>query len=336
MSAAVSESRISRLPTGGFAMCKFALLVASSLALLIGPTFLALAEEPTNARGYYERGLIHEQNKRFAEALADYSKAIELDSRITEAYFSRSSIYAGHPSLDKRDYAKAVADLTKILGIDPEDYSARINRALAYESLREYDKAIADYTQLIEGNTDFSKNGDGKDKCLARAHHYRGRAYQWYKQASVKAVADYTEALRLNPQIEMTHYQRGQAYKAMHEYGKATTDFKVALDRDPDNANVLCAYAWQLATCPDEKFRDGTKALEMAQKGSKKSGAKVSDHLEALAAAYAENGKFDLATKYQAQALDLFATRAQRNPDQKKAIQARLELYEVGVPYRDE
>jgi tetratricopeptide (TPR) repeat protein len=115
--------------------------------------------------------------------------------------------------------------LTKFLQIAPKDLRARFNRALAYESLREYDKAIADYTKVIEGKTDFSRNGDGKDKCLARTHHYRGRAYQWYKQENAKAVADYTEALRLDPEIEMVHYRRGQAYKALKEYAKAVADF---------------------------------------------------------------------------------------------------------------
>ncbi len=295
-----------------------------------------LADEPATARGYYERALVHEQSRRYAEAVADYSKAIELDPRFVEAYFSRSSLYAGHPALDKREYAKAVADLSKILEIDPRDFSARFNRALAYESLREYDKAIADYTKVMEGDTDFSRNGDGKGKCLARAHHYRGRAYQWYKQDSDRAVADYTEALRLDSEIEMVHYRRGQAYNALKEYAKALADFNVALERNPDYPNLLCAYAWQLATCPDPAFRDGTKALELARKANQKFEWRVADHVEAFAAANAESEQFEEAVRWQKKALELFAPEVKAHPDHYKAMQRRLKLYEAGKPFRAE
>jgi tetratricopeptide (TPR) repeat protein len=224
--------------------------------------------------------------------------------------------------------------LTKVLETDPKDFSARFNRALAYESMREYDKAIADYCTVIEGDTDFSRNGDGKEKSLARTHHYRGRAYQWYKQENAKAVADYTEALRLDPQIEMLHYRRGQAYNALKEYAKAKADFVVALERDPDYPNLLCAYAWQLATSPDAEFRDAKKALELAQKANQKFNWKVAAHVETLAAAYAESGEFEEAVKWQKKALELFVAKAKAHPGLHKAMQARLKQYETGKPFR--
>ena len=190
-------------------MRSFSLSVAVLLCALAHLPGVAWGDEPTTARGYYERGLTHENDKRHAEALADYSKAIELDPKLVEAYFSRSSVYAGNPSSEKRDYAKAVADLSKILDIEPKDFSARFNRALYYESLRKYDKAIDDYSKVIDGDTDFSRSAGGREQGLARAHHYRGRAYQWYKSDYARATADYTEALRLDPQMEMVHYRRG-------------------------------------------------------------------------------------------------------------------------------
>ena len=113
-------------------MHKSSLCLATMLCSLGSIPGVCCADDPTTARGYYERGLTHEQNKRYAEALADFSMAIELDAQFTEAYFSRSSLYAGHPSLEKRDYAQAVADLTQLLEIKPKDFSARFNRGLYY------------------------------------------------------------------------------------------------------------------------------------------------------------------------------------------------------------
>jgi tetratricopeptide (TPR) repeat protein len=309
------------------------------------------AEEPTTARGYHQRGLQHQRNKQYAEALADFSKAIELDPRFVDAYFSRSRIYDGHPSLDQRDYAKAVADLTKILEIEPRDYSARFNRALDYESLRAYDQAIADYSNVIEEDTDFSRYGPGKEEGLACAHHYRGRVYHWHKSDYAKAAADYTKALRLfasagrprpgagpmpNPDsrrhdIGMLHYRRGQVYNILREYAKAESDFATAFQHLPEYANLLYSWAWQLATCPDPQFRDGQKAVRYASKANESLGGKSPECLDSLAAAYAEVGQFDAACAWQKKALALLGPKMEQ---QRTAMQARLKLYEAGKPYR--
>jgi tetratricopeptide (TPR) repeat protein len=317
----------------GCSMLRFGLSTGIFICLVASLPSTALSQEPSTVLEFYERGLKHENEKRYAQALADFTKAIELAPTFIAAYFSRSSIYSGHPTLEKRDYAKAAADLTKILEIVPNYFSARFNRALCYESLGKYDKAIADYTEVIDGDTDFSRNANGKDDCLARAHHYRGKAYHWYKNDHAKAVADYSEALRLDPKSEMVHYRRGQAHHALKKYREAHEDFGEALQRDPDYHNLLNSWAWQLATCPDPKYRDGRKALEYANKINKEPGKARPDDLDVLAAAYAEVGQFDDAVTWQKQAIDTLSPKADQ---QRKAMQARLKLYEARKPYRAE
>jgi tetratricopeptide (TPR) repeat protein len=233
---------------------------------------------------------------------------------------------------DRRDYAREVEGLTKVLEKQPNDFAARFNRGLCYESLCEYDKAIADYTKLIEDDTDFSRLGYSKEEALARTRHYRGRAYDWYKQDYAKAVADYTEALWLHPRLEeKVQYRRGRAHNLLAEYAKAETDFLAALERDPDYPNLQCAYAWQLATCPRPEFRNGTKALQLARKANEKFEGKVWDHMETLAAAYAEQNQFDEAVTCQKKAIELLGL---KYPDYRKTMEARRKLYEKQQPYR--
>jgi Flp pilus assembly protein TadD len=43
-----------------------------------------------------------------------------------------------------------------------------------------------------------------------------------------KAIADYTEAIRLNPQCAEAHYGRGVAYEKKGEKAKAEADFAQA------------------------------------------------------------------------------------------------------------
>lgn len=283
--------------------------------------------EPSTADEYYQRADKLESKKLYAEALADLTRAIELDPGFTAAYFSRSSIYS------RDDPAKAVADLTVFLEILPRNFSARFNRALEHESLREYDKAIDDYSTVIEGDTDFSQWGEGKAKGMAHTYHYRGRAYQWYKKDYGKAVDDFTAALRLDPALEMVHYRRGQAYHDLKDYGSAQADFAEAFDRSPDYPNLLNSWAWQLATCPDSEFRDGQKAVELATRSNEIWEGKQPEPLDVLAAALAELGRFEDAVKSQRMVIDAVGP---GKDELRKKMQSRLELYRSGKPFRSE
>ena len=185
-------------------------------------------EQPTlsSAREYLQRSYTHYINHDYEAQLDDLNKAIEMDPKLAEAYSQRGNLYSQNLSKSLGGYEKAVADWSRCLELKPNDCAPRHNRALGYEQLRQYDNAIADYTTLIEGDTDFSHVGS-KDKQLALAYHYRGRAYQWYKRDYAKAVADYNQALRLDPNIEGVHMHRGQCYEALGQPDKAQGDFAV-------------------------------------------------------------------------------------------------------------
>ena len=149
-----------------------------------------------------------------------------MDPNLAEAYFDRANLYTGHLPMKNGGYEKAVADYSRFLELKPNDCAARHNRALWYEQLHQFDNAIADYTTLIEGDTDFSRVGS-KDKQLALEYHYRGRAYHWYKRDYAKAIVDYNEALRLDPNCDGVHLHRGQAYEALGQADKAREDFAI-------------------------------------------------------------------------------------------------------------
>lgn len=145
-----------------------------------------------------------------------------------------------------------------------------------------------------------------------------------------EAIADFTEALRLDPQIEMIHYRRGQSFQEIGQYEKAQSDFEAALKQDPEYPNLLQSWAWQLAACPTSDLRDGKRALEFALKANKNAGGDR-QILETVAAAYAELGQFEEAVSWQERALQAF----DRKPSgAREALEARLSLYEAAKPYR--
>ena len=286
------------------------------------------ASKPSTAGEYRARAFKHEMAKRYDRAIGDLGKAIELDPKFVGGYFTRSSLYA-----QKKDYPKAISDLSKALEINPCYYAARFNRGLYHEYVREYDRAIDDYTRALDRETDYSNNVESKEKLQALAYHYRGRAQQWYKKDYAKAVADYTEALRLDPSIRMVRYRRGRAYHAIKKYAEAERDFRSALSRRPKYPNLLASWAWQLSTCPDKNYRDGRKALELAKKANEIFEMRIPWQVDVLAAAYAENGIFDRAAATQKRAIALLKN---QNEELRVAMKARLAIYEANRPFRDD
>jgi tetratricopeptide (TPR) repeat protein len=301
-------------------------------------------ERRQQARDFYERAMRHYMANEYEAELEELNKALELDPNHTEALFSRGCLYGGGLPLGKRDYAKALADYTRLLEVEPRNCSARHNRGLCYEQLRQPEMALMDYTRIIEGDTDFSRIGDGKKKQLALDHHYRGGVYHFSKRDYAKAVTDYTEALRLDPDIARPEaggrivLRRGQAYQALKQYGKAQEDYIRYQKIDPGYGELWLCWAWQLATASDADYRDGAKAVEFARKG---------DHnLEVLAAAYAEAGDFEWAIQTQERVLEDLSARIKPSgtplstygftSDSKQAMEARLKLYQAGRPFRSE
>ena len=53
-----------------------------------------------------------------------------------------------------------------------------------------------------------------------------------------RAIADYTEVLRLNPNYADAYYNRGDAYDDKGDYARARADWEKALQLDPNDADA--------------------------------------------------------------------------------------------------
>src|SRR5262249_1146957 len=145
-------------------------------------------------------------------ALADFTAAIEL--RPTEqAYLRRGMAY-----LAKKQHAEAVKDFTRALESNPKNADAHYNRGLAHLPLKEHDPAVAGLHPVLEigpGEKVYSERGlarlrQGKYKAAiqdftqavrmaptdSEAYFNRGVAYLRARDNDA-AIADFTEAIRL-------------------------------------------------------------------------------------------------------------------------------------------
>src|SRR5262249_31130056 len=144
---------------------------------------------------------------------------------------------------------------------------------------KKYDRAIEDYSEVL-------RRVPFEISALAR------RAAVWEaKQNYDQALVDLNELVRRGPLWASSYYRRGLFWKRRNEYQKALVDFQVAVGRAPKDTVALKEMAWFRATCPDEKFRNGGEAVELANQACDLSDAKSAVYRECvdtLAAAYAE------------------------------------------------
>ena len=130
---------------------------------------------------YNNRGEAWDGKDDSDKAIADYTKAIELDPKFADAYLNRGLALANKGAFDK-----AIVDFTKVIEIKPNYSRVYYYRGFSWGGKGEYDKAIVDYTKAIELDPKFA---------LA----YKNRGHAWEKKGdSDKAIADYKKAVELH------------------------------------------------------------------------------------------------------------------------------------------
>ncbi|MGH6974104.1 MAG: tetratricopeptide repeat protein, partial [Stellaceae bacterium] len=108
----------------------------------------------------------------------------------------------------------------------------------AQTSDRQWDWCKGDNADLsIGGCTAIIQSGQETTMNLAIAFYDRGNAYD-DKGEYDKAIADYTQALQLDPRHETALVNRGLAYKHKGDYDRAIADFNAALGLKPDDEDA--------------------------------------------------------------------------------------------------
>ncbi|NLN73143.1 MAG: tetratricopeptide repeat protein, partial [Bacteroidales bacterium] len=131
---------------------------------------------------YYNKGVELDESKDYHGAIDAYTKAIELNPKLSEAYYNR-----GLAKYNIQDYNGAIADCTKAIELNPKDAEAYNNRGLAKDDIQDFNSAIADYTKAIELNPKLSEAYNNRSVAKINIQDYNG------------AIADCTKAIELNP-----------------------------------------------------------------------------------------------------------------------------------------
>ena len=162
---------------------------------------------------YYELGKESFANDEIDSAIANLSKAIELNPDFADAYYFRGLVY-----VLQEEYDEAIADFEKVVALDPNH--ADVETALAgtyagrgaeYALQGDYDEAIVDFEKASELGVDNEDVQTG----LTLAYMKRGLDY----------------------------FDEGDNDEAVADFDRVIADFEKLIEADPDNADARTVAA---------------------------------------------------------------------------------------------
>lgn len=159
--------------------------------------------------------------------------------------------------------------------------------------------------------------------------YYNAAGYLRYSRKDDRgAISEFTEDLQESPHDTYALGWRAWLYEDLGHYRASRKDFDELLRLRPKDAWADENLAWLLATCPNDRFRDGGKALSLALAACRLTSWKDAGEVDTLAAAYANVGDFAGAIKWEKRAIALGGESSCR------CKRKRLALYEKHRPYR--
>jgi TonB family protein len=105
--------------------------------------------KPPDAAFYQNRANANFVMGEYDTAIADYNKAIELNSKDSAIYFSRALAHYNNKSFNL-----AIADFDKVIELDPKEAMAYFKRGNALEKVGSFEKSLTDYQKAVELDAD--------------------------------------------------------------------------------------------------------------------------------------------------------------------------------------
>ncbi|HVF71129.1 MAG TPA: tetratricopeptide repeat protein [Chthoniobacterales bacterium] len=140
-------------------------------------------------------------------------------------------------------------------------------------------------------------------------------------------------ALKIKPDDSNAHFNLGNTLLQLDRPGEAAAHYRRAVELNPRDAEALTNLAWILATSLDDRLRDGTQAIELAERADSLTMKKSPVIGASLAAAYAEANRFAEAVTTAERALQLALN--ETNEPRANSLRAQIELYRSNKPLRD-
>jgi tetratricopeptide (TPR) repeat protein len=262
----------------------------------------ALRVTSNNAVAHNNLGNFYLDNDRVDEALEQYKLSLDIsrpfaDQKsklgLSERAYADAENNFGLALTKKGRTNEAVAHFERVLSRFANNPKAHLNMGNVLLNEGKLDEAIVHYRKALMAYPAY-----------ADAHFNLGNALV-QKAEGDQAIAQYEQTLDIQPNFAEAENNIGIAFLREGSVGQAVAHWDRALHIQPNFFDVLNNLAWVLATFPEDSVRNGSKALALAERARPIVGDSSPGFLRTLAAAFAECGQFDQATRTAERAVEL-------------------------------
>lgn len=200
------------------------------------------------------------QTGEISRAVAICTKHIRSRPLYESAYMRRADMY-----MMAHQFEKARADLDKSIELDPADKQAYINRSRLFDLRHDYANECKDLTFALkfDPHSEFASRHWIEELLSARALAYT-KLHQYDK-----AISDYNELIKANPDDETIIRYRGDCYSSKGDFRNAVADYTktIACDAESSGSTYYArAHAYEKLHEPRLAEADRRKAKELGYK----------------------------------------------------------------------
>jgi superkiller protein 3 len=181
---------------------------------------------PKKARAFHNLGILYSLMNRIDDAVINLNKAAELDSTNPNSVRQLGIIY-----LQNEMFSHAIETFQQALSRDYYDTESRLGKVLAYWSLKDYDKVLAEINEMQSLGMRFNR----MELLLADVYFKK----KDYEKAIKYAKIDETE----NSAQAEGHYLLGVLYEIKGEKDKAEFEFKEVFTIAQQNPKVRLEFS---------------------------------------------------------------------------------------------
>ena len=254
------------------------------------------------------------------EDLGDTERAIEQYAKVLDLVASPEvHVVLGMLLGEQGRHDEAVTHYEEALVLEPDDADAHYNLGVELAREGRHHEAAEHYRSVLridDGHAEAANN-------LGAALFALGRV--------ADAVEYFELSVRLDPADVQARGNWAMAVRAQGRVGESIKILEEGLARSPEAAALANQLAWVRATTAEAEWRDGKEAVRLAEMACELTGRADGNYLDTLAAAYAEDGRFEDAVRTTKRAIEL----AEGNPELANEFRRRLSIYELGKPYRE-
>jgi Flp pilus assembly protein TadD len=330
-----------------FASSRYLAVVRAGWLCLLGFSiaFNLLASVERRAGVCFDYGRFLWAAGRFDEATGQLQEARKLSPSHAEYQKALDGVLASE---------QALAQLREAVRLHPEDAALREQLGSTLLRSAKTDEAIEQFQRVVQLQPEAAQAHNNLGMALLQKDDVEQATFEFYQafrlsgDAGVRnnlnellarllrekdAVARLQRVVGRIPESDQAHQALGIAFQNQGKYDAAIAQYQKTIDLEPQNLAAQNSLAWLLATCGDASLRNGVQSLDLARRMEVATRGQSPQILDTLAAALAENGRFDEAVQTARQAYQLAV--AKTNQTLVTALKKRIELYQAHSPYHE-